>query len=165
MTKHLISYLVALLSACTTFAQGPISTNTKIISAETQSSINTTSNDNDSPEMPLPDTNPGDIETLSDGGVRLSTKDGLWLTLDSAGRVTSLTLNQESLPINTDQLSGKTVSIAKIQSRAFIFSGWMPQGHPCTKTRKSWPHCTGMRRIGTRSLVRLARLQMLPACR
>ncbi|MFQ5407418.1 MAG: hypothetical protein ACE5FI_03220 [Anaerolineales bacterium] len=42
---------------------------------------------------------PGVIEPLADEGVRLSTADGLSLTLDAAGQVTALTLDGDPLPI------------------------------------------------------------------
>ncbi len=43
---------------------------------------------------------PGEIEILQDGAVRLSSKDGLSLTLDSAGQVTALLINGEQTPVS-----------------------------------------------------------------
>ncbi|NOY98098.1 MAG: hypothetical protein GXP40_02700 [Chloroflexi bacterium] len=50
-------------------------------------------------QTPAAPSSPGGIETLPDGGARLSTNDGLILTLDAAGQVTALTLNGVAQPI------------------------------------------------------------------
>ncbi len=50
---------------------------------------------------PRPET-PGSLEPLADGGVRLSTGDGLTLELDAEGRVSGLWLDEVALPVTAD---------------------------------------------------------------
>ncbi len=101
MTKHIISFLAILLTACTAFSYGPSPVNASPSSDQPQLSLSSNSTENAQIPARSSESQPGEIETLDDGSVRLSTQDGLELTLDAAGQVTGLTLNGEALPVSS----------------------------------------------------------------
>ncbi|MBC8508211.1 MAG: carbohydrate binding domain-containing protein, partial [Chloroflexi bacterium] len=129
MLRNNISLLIILLIACTSivfhtsfaFAQ-PLAIEPKSIE-----------------EIDSTNYAPGDIEILPDGGVRLSTKDGLVLTLNDAGQVIALTLNKEPLsidaafPLVVRDLSQANTPNSPNQLANFSFEegdrGWKPLMH------------------------------------
>jgi hypothetical protein len=67
---------------------------------KTQTSVAPTLISQNSPSTPE---TPGSIMPLPDGNVRLSTGDGLSLTLNDAGQIIALSINGESLPVTPSQ--------------------------------------------------------------